>query len=104
MLRSFLAVTLLLLVTAPPSFAVTVKIEAAAPIEDRSEASIAQALKGALEAAIRRAVEMGMEWVQFQGAKLAGDEVIVSMIATDDDMEEADTVPASAETWVPRTL
>ena len=95
---------LLVLAMATPGLARVVTIKTAALLADRSDASIELALKGAVETCVRRAVAMGLSWISLQHAVLVGDEVIVQMIASDDEEDEEDAEPAPAAVAAPRSL
>ena len=95
---------LLVLAMATPGLGRVVTIKTAALLADRSDASIELALRGAVETCVRGAVAMGLSWISLQDAVLLGDQVIVQMIASDDDEDEegAEPVPDAAPT--PRSL
>jgi hypothetical protein len=59
-------------------------IETTAPLADRSEGSIKAAVIAALGKAVRGAEAMGFAWFQLRDAQVAGDEVAVRILATDD--------------------
>jgi hypothetical protein len=61
-----------------------------APLSDHSDASIRAAGAFATRAALQRAADMGLPWVQFRGAQVGEDQVIVQLLATDQKPEDDD--------------
>ncbi len=95
--RQLLSISLLLvLAMSSPGWARVVKMETAAPLTDQSDASVDRALKGAVATCVRGALAMGLSSIWLNRAVLAGDHVIVQMIATDDDEEDEDEAAAPA--------
>jgi hypothetical protein len=97
MTRTLLATLALgLLVHAGPSPATAggaALIETTAPLADRSEESVKAAVMAALNQAVRGAAAMGFEWFELRDAQVAGDEVAVQILATNeapDDLTEFD--------------
>lgn len=96
-LISITSITLLLvLAISTPGWARMVKIETAAPLTDRSDASVELALKGAVDICVRGAGAMGLAWIRLQQVILAGDHLVVSMVASDEDQEDEDEVSEQA--------
>jgi hypothetical protein len=92
-----LSITLLLvLAISTPGWARTVKIETTVPLTDRSDASVGLALKGAVDICVRGATAMGLAWIRLQQAALAGDQLVVRMVASDEDQEDEDEVSEQA--------
>lgn len=93
MTRMLLGVTIaigMLLGAGPPAaFAGGALIETTAPLADRSEASIKAAVVAAIDKAVRGAVAMGFAWFQLRDARLAGDEVAIRIVATDEEPGDA---------------
>jgi hypothetical protein len=87
---------LLVLATSTPGLARVVKIETTAPLTDRSDASIELALKSAVDVCVRGATAMGLAWIRLQQAALAGDHLVVRMVASDEDQEDEDEVSEQA--------
>jgi hypothetical protein len=97
LISAILALTLVLvLALSSPGWARSVTLQAAAPLPDRSDASVARALAEAVDACVRRAAALGLSWIQLHGAILVGDRVIVQMIATDDESEDGEPERESA--------
>jgi hypothetical protein len=92
-----ISVTLLLvLATSTPGWARMVKIETVVPLTDRSDASVDLALRSAVDICVRGAAAMGLAWVRLQQAALAGDRLVVRMLASDEDQEDEDEVSEQA--------
>ena len=86
-------VVLFALTWTPSAWARTVKIESAAPLSDRSDRAVDDALKHAVDKCVQRATAMGMSWIWLDDAAVLGDKVFVKMVATDEDAgEDADEV------------
>src|SRR5256712_8867962 len=66
------------------------KIEAEEPLPDRSDQAVEGALQGALDRCVRGATAMGLSWIWLDRALVLTDKVIVSMVATDDDVDDDD--------------
>jgi hypothetical protein len=75
------------LASAGPSLALAggAVIETTAPLIERSEAAVKAAVIVAIDKAVRGAVAMGYPWVQLRHAQIAGDEVAVQILATDEE-------------------
>jgi len=87
--RRLLGVVLLLALAAPaPAWARVIKIERAAPLSDHSEQSIDAALKGAVDTCVRDATAMGLSWIRLDRAQVLKDQVVVQMLATDEEVED----------------
>jgi len=85
-LSQFVSVALLLVLAASsPGWARTIKIETAVPLVDRSDRSLELGLKSAVDTCVRGAVAMGLSWIWLHRAALQGDQLVVQMIATDED-------------------
>jgi flavin-binding protein dodecin len=68
-------------------------IETTAPLADRSEESVHAAVMTAINRAVRGAAAMGFEWFELRDAHVAGDEVAIQILATNeapDDLMELD--------------
>ena len=74
---------------APPAVAGGALIETTAPLADRSEASVKAAVIAAIDKAVRGAAAMGFAWVQLRDAQVAGNEVAIQILATDEKPGEA---------------
>jgi hypothetical protein len=68
---------------APPAVAGGALIETTAPLADRSEASVKAAVIAAIDKAVRGAAAMGFAWFQLRDAQVSGDEVAITILATD---------------------
>jgi len=89
--RRLASVALLLaLAAAAPAWARVVKIETTEPLSDHSDQAVEGALKGALDRCVRGATAMGLSWIWLDRALVLTDKVIVSMVATDDDVDDDD--------------
>ena len=64
-------------------------IETAAPLFDDSEAAVKIAVVAAMDKAVRGATAMGFAWVQLQAAEVLGHEVVIQILASDEDPDEA---------------
>lgn len=84
-----LAGWLLVMALAAPAWARTVKIETAVPLSDHSPEMLERAIKKALDTTVSRATAMGFSWIRLDGARVLEDAVVVRMVATDDDSEDA---------------
>jgi hypothetical protein len=88
----WLGVAAILWATVMPAgaaWARTVKLEAAEPLSDTSDAAVEHALKNALDSCVRRATAMGLAWIWLQDATVLPNRVIVKMVASDEDPDEA---------------
>jgi cytochrome c oxidase assembly factor CtaG len=78
----------LLVCSSPPSAAAgAALIETTAPLADRSEESVKAAVMAAIDQAVRGAAAMGFEWFELRDAQVAGDEVAIQILATNDAAE-----------------
>jgi hypothetical protein len=77
------------LMPAGVAWARTVKLEAAEPLADASDPAVERALKNALDSCVRRATAMGLAWIWLQDATVLPNRVIVKMVASDEDLDEA---------------
>ena len=92
MKRMLLGTVLGLCVTgwaASPAGAGGALIETTAPLADHSEASVKAAVIAAINKAVRGAAAMGFAWFQLRDAQVAGDEVAIQILATDEKPGEA---------------
>ena len=93
-LLATLALGLLVCAAAPSATAGgTALIETTAPLADRSEESVKAAVMVAIKQAVRGAAAMGFAWFELRDAQVAGDEVAVLILATNeapDDLAEPD--------------
>jgi len=85
--RGSVLAMLLALWAAAPAAAFTTRIEATAPLPDRSQAAIEAALMEAMAAAARSALAMGFPWVSIERTRVLEDRVSVELLATDTDPE-----------------
>jgi hypothetical protein len=85
-LGRLVSATLLVLAAASPGWTRTVKIETA-PLADRSDRSLELALKSAVDTCVRGAAAMGLSWIWLHRAALQGEQLVVQMIATDEDAQ-----------------
>ena len=93
-MRRFIPLLFLVMLALPgPAWARMVAIEASAPLTDHSEASMERALRGAVELCVQHASSLGLLRVKFERAVLLRDRLIVMMLATDEDTEDAESVP-----------
>ena len=101
MRRTFLGATLVLglLVCSgqAPTHAGEALIEATAPLADHSRESIEAAVTAAIDKAVRGASAMGFAWCELRDAQLAGNWVIVQILATDEDPDQADAIDLGEE-------
>jgi len=89
--RRLASVALLLaFAAAAPAWARVVKIETTEPLPDHSDQAVEGALRGALDRCVRGATAMGLSWIWLDRALVLTDKVIVSMVATDDDVDDDD--------------
>ncbi len=86
---------LLALSVASPAVARTAAIETAIALKDRSQSSIEQAAREALESCVRGAVAMGLSQIRVNQALVLTNMVIVQILATDEllDREEEEETP-----------
>jgi hypothetical protein len=88
----WLGVAAILWATLTPTgaaWARTVKFEAAEPLSDASDPAVERALKSALDSCVQRATAMGLAWIWLQDAAVLPNKVIVRMVASDEDPDEA---------------
>jgi hypothetical protein len=83
--RLVCAALLLVLAAASPGWTRTAMIETAAPLTDRSDRSLELALKSAVDTCVRGATAMGLSWIWLRRAAIQGEQLVVQMIATDED-------------------
>jgi hypothetical protein len=77
-----------LVVLAPaPGVAELAVIETSAPLTERSDTAIKDAVWKAVERAVRGAMAMGLPRVELRGARVFDDMVTVEIVATDSDDE-----------------
>ena len=76
--------------SAPDSVAL---IETSVPLEDTSDAGIADAVNRAVTSAVRGAAAMGLSWVQLQRAYVSGGYVSVQVLAATESLDETGTTP-----------
>ncbi|PWU22806.1 MAG: hypothetical protein C5B48_09660 [Candidatus Rokuibacteriota bacterium] len=69
-----------------------VTIQTSAPLADRSDRAIDQALKQAVDACVERATAMGLSSISLHDAAVQADRLVVQMVATDDDTDRDDEV------------
>jgi hypothetical protein len=68
-------------------------IETTVPLEDTSDAGIADAVNRAVTSAVRGAAAMGLSWVQLQRAYVSGGYVSVQVLAATESLDETGTTP-----------
>ena len=64
-------------------------IETTAPLLDDSRDAVSTAVVSAIEKAVRGASAMGFAWVELRAAQVLGHEVVIQILATDDDPDDA---------------
>ena len=72
-------------------------IQTTAPLLDGSEDAVKVAVVSAVEKAMRGASAMGFAWVQLKGAQVLGQDVIVQILATNDEPDDVMEVDPGAE-------
>ena len=88
-LLATLAFGLLVCSSPPPAAAGAALIETTAPLADRSEESVKAAVMAAIDQAVRGAAAMGFEWFELRDAQVAGNEVAIQILATNDAPDDA---------------
>jgi hypothetical protein len=88
-LLATLALGLLVCSSPPPAAAGAALIETTAPLADRSEESVKAAVMAAIDQAVRGAAAMGFEWFELRDAQVAGNEVAIQILATNDAPDDA---------------
>jgi hypothetical protein len=102
LLGATIGIALLAGTSPPAAIAGGALIETTAPLADRSERSIKAAVGAAIDRAVRGAAAMGFERIQLRDARIAGDEVSVQILATDEPGGAAEAPPdESPETAEP---
>jgi hypothetical protein len=100
MRRTFLGAVLvlgLLVCGRAPTHAGEALIQTTAPLADRSQESIEAAVTAAIDKAVRGASAMGFAWCELRNAQLAGNWVIVQILATDEDPDQAEEIDLGEE-------
>ena len=72
-------------------------IQTTAPLLDGSEGALKAAVVSAVEKAMRGASAMGFAWVQLKGAQVLGPDVVVQILATNDEPDDVTEVDPGAE-------
>ena len=72
-------------------------IQTSAPLLDGSEDAVKVAVVTAVQKAMRGASAMGFAWVQLRGAQVLGHDVVVQILATNDEPDDATEVNPDAE-------
>src|SRR5215470_4888622 len=72
-------------------------IQTTAPVLDGSEDAVKAAVVTAVEKAMRGASAMGFAWVQLRGAQVLGPDVVVQILATNDEPDDVTEVDPGAE-------
>ncbi len=72
-----------------PAAARVVRMETAVSLTDRSDPAIKQALMEAFETSMRGAIAMGLPRIRVDGVQVLPDHVVLAMIATDEDDDDA---------------
>jgi hypothetical protein len=86
---ALLAGLMLVMALTAPAWARTVKIETAVPLSDHSPETLERAIREALDTTVQGATAMGFSWIRLDGARVLENSVVVRMVATDDDSEDA---------------
>jgi hypothetical protein len=97
MTRMLIGVTLALGMILCATHAVTASgalIETTAPLSDRSEEALKTAVVAAIDQAVRGATAMGFAWVQLQDARVSEHEVVIQILATDQEPDEVTPSPS----------
>jgi hypothetical protein len=81
---------LLTLTLVTPALARVAAIETTAPLADHSDESIKEAIKQAVQVAVRGAAAMGFQWVRVRKALVFADLVSVQILASDSEPEGED--------------
>jgi hypothetical protein len=97
LLGATLAFGLLVCSGQPSALADGALIQTTAPLADRSEESVKAAVTAAIGKAMRGASAMGFAWVELRDAQLSGNEVVVQILATDEDPDQLDEIAPGAE-------
>jgi hypothetical protein len=100
MARAFAAAAValgLLVCGGVPAIAGGALIETTAPLADRTEASVKAAVVAAIDKAVRGASAMGFAWFQLRDAQIAGDQVAVQILATDEEPGAVDAEPSAPD-------
>jgi len=96
--RSLILAVFLALALVTPALADTVVITAAAPLENQSDEAVQAALDAAVGTAVDGAMEMGLRPIRLASAEVWSDRVVVQVVATDSEWDEADRdMPAPDE-------
>jgi hypothetical protein len=77
------AVPALVLALGTPGGSRLVVLETAAALPDRTQRAVVQGLEEALDASKRQALTMGLSWTRLHSAVVAGDMMIVQVVAAD---------------------
>ena len=81
-------------------------IQTTAPLANGAERALQVAVVTAVEKAMRGARAMGFAWIELRAAPVQGDEIVVQILATDENPEdttEADPEPGQSEHGGDRT-
>jgi len=81
--------TLMLMAVGSPAWARVVRMETTVALEDRSEPAVKQALREAFDISVRGALAMGLSRMRVDGARVLPNAVILAMVATDDEEDDA---------------
>jgi len=92
MLASFMLTLLIALATVSPASARVVLLQASAALENHSEPAIEHALREALDVVVSGALAMGLSSMRVDRARVLDDMVIISVVATDAEVDEPDSV------------
>src|SRR5262247_4425431 len=82
-------VLLLMSATVSPAWARTVVIESTVPLADNSEETLKSAVRKAIENAVRGAVALGLRSLQVNGAQVFSNALVLRLIGTDEDPDDA---------------
>jgi len=94
----FVTSVLVIALTAAPAWARVVTVEGASTLTDASEASVNRALDEAIAKCLKSAESMGLSWVKLDRVRVKGDQVVVEMLASDDEEDtQRDTSPDSRQ-------
>ena len=90
MLASLMLTLLMALATVSPASARVVVLQASAALEDHTEPAIELAFREALDIVVSGALAMGLSSLRVDRARVLEDVVILSVVATDEEVDEAE--------------
>jgi hypothetical protein len=89
---------MMVLAAAAPGWARVVTIEGASTLTDASEASVDRALDQAIATCLKTAESVGLSWVKLERVMVKGDQIVVEMLASDDEDTQGNLSPDSRQT------